>query len=82
MSRGKRASASATLPEQAHKRLREAAGIGFIAVAGFMLVALATYFRNDPGWSHIGPGAAVVNACGVIGAWFADIFFVLLGYAA
>jgi S-DNA-T family DNA segregation ATPase FtsK/SpoIIIE len=73
---------AASLPDQARRRLREAAGIALIALSGFMVLALATYFRNDPGWSHIGPSAAVVNACGVMGAWFADISYVLLGYAA
>lgn len=50
-----------------------------------MAVTLVTYHGSDPGWSHTGaPGTQgkINNACGVVGAWFADIALSLYGYFA
>ncbi|MFZ5698509.1 MAG: DNA translocase FtsK [Pseudomonadota bacterium] len=79
MSRASRASA---LTEQSRRRVREALGIALFAIGVLLFIALFTYFRNDPGWSHIGQSGSAVNAGGVIGAWIADVLFVLFGYLA
>ncbi len=79
MSRASRASA---LTERSRRRVREALGIGLFAIGVLLFIALFTYFRNDPGWSHIGQSGPAVNAGGVIGAWIADVLFVLFGYLA
>lgn len=62
--------------------LREALLFLLLAVAIYLLVALATYSPNDPGWSFSGFGGTVENAGGVAGAWFADLFLYLFGYLA
>jgi S-DNA-T family DNA segregation ATPase FtsK/SpoIIIE len=62
--------------------LREGAFIGVTAACLYMLMALLSYSRNDPGWSGTGGGAPVNNLGGPTGAWLADAIFSLVGYAA
>jgi S-DNA-T family DNA segregation ATPase FtsK/SpoIIIE len=63
-------------------RFREGAFIGVTAVCLYLLMALLTYSARDPGWSATGTGAPVSNLGGPTGAWLADVFFSLVGYAA
>ena len=63
-------------------RLREGAFIGVSAVCLYLLLALATYSPRDPGWSASGAGGQIANLGGPTGAWLADVFFSLVGYAA
>ena len=63
-------------------RLREGAFIGVTAVCLYLLMALASYSVQDPGWSATGSGARISNLGGPTGAWLADVFFSLVGYAA
>ncbi|MDG2272950.1 MAG: DNA translocase FtsK 4TM domain-containing protein [Halioglobus sp.] len=63
-------------------RLREGAFIGVAAVCLYLLMALLTYSPFDPGWSATGSGASIRNLGGPTGAWLADVFFSLVGYAA
>ncbi|MBT5006482.1 MAG: cell division protein FtsK [Halieaceae bacterium] len=63
-------------------RLREGAFIGVSAVCLYMLLALITYTPQDPGWSASGSGGEIANLGGPTGAWLADVFFSLVGYAA
>ena len=63
-------------------RLREGAFIGVSAVCAYLLLALFTYSADDPGWSATGLGEGISNAGGITGAWLADVFFSLVGYAA
>ncbi|MCR9104622.1 MAG: DNA translocase FtsK 4TM domain-containing protein [Gammaproteobacteria bacterium] len=63
-------------------RLREGAFIGVTAVCLYLLMALLTYSPADPGWSATGSGAKIDNLGGPTGAWLADVFFSLVGYAA
>jgi DNA segregation ATPase FtsK/SpoIIIE, S-DNA-T family len=63
-------------------RLREGAFIGVTAVCLYLLLALLTYSPRDPGWSATGSGEQIVNMGGPTGAWLADVFFSLVGYAA
>ncbi len=65
-----------------HKGLREVLAILVAVVAILMLVALMTFHVSDPGWSHTGGYGQVRNACGIFGAWFADIAMFLFGYMA
>lgn len=53
-----------------------------MAIAAYLLLTLATYHPNDPGWSHWGPVNAIQNKGGVVGAWFADVLLYLFGYLA
>ena len=63
-------------------RLREGAFIGVSAVCLYLLLALLTYNALDPGWSATGNGAKITNMGGPTGAWLADVFFSLVGFAA
>jgi len=63
-------------------RFREGTFIGVTAACLYLLMALITYSRSDPGWSATGTGAPVSNLGGPTGAWLADVFFSLVGYAA
>jgi len=63
-------------------RLREGAFIGVSAVCLYLLLALLTYNALDPGWSATGSGAKITNMGGPTGAWLADVFFSLVGFAA
>ena len=63
-------------------RLREGAFIGVSAVCLYLLLALLTYSPQDPGWSASGSGTDIANLGGPTGAWLADVFFSLVGYAA
>ena len=63
-------------------RLREGAFIGVSAICMYLLLALMTYSSRDPGWSATGSGGKIGNLGGPTGAWLADVFFSLVGYAA
>ncbi|MEH6551225.1 MAG: DNA translocase FtsK 4TM domain-containing protein [Pseudomonadales bacterium] len=65
-----------------HHFVREGAFIAFIAICGYLLIALATYNSGDPGWSHTVSNQLVQNAAGLTGAWLADVFYALFGYMA
>ena len=59
--------------------LRESAVIA-LAVAGLvLLVALASYDANDPGWSKVSDATTIHNRIGPVGAWFADLLFYIFG---
>ena len=62
--------------------MREAALWVLGAIALIMLVALLSYSRLDPGFSHTGDGAPLRNQIGAIGAWFADVAYSLFGAPA
>jgi DNA segregation ATPase FtsK/SpoIIIE, S-DNA-T family len=62
--------------------LRESAIIAILIVAIVLLVALASYSPEDPGFSFTGSAAPVHNRIGVIGAWLADVLFFLFGRPA
>lgn len=53
-----------------------------VAAALFLFLALVTYHRADPAWSHTGTSQQVMNAAGRVGAWIADVMLYLLGYSA
>ncbi|MHA7817523.1 MAG: DNA translocase FtsK [Pseudohaliea sp.] len=63
-------------------RWREGAFIGISAACLYLLLALVTYSSGDPGWSATGSGGAVRNLGGPTGAWLADVFLSLVGWAA
>ncbi|MDR2852966.1 MAG: DNA translocase FtsK 4TM domain-containing protein [Burkholderiaceae bacterium] len=47
----------------------------------FWLLSMFSYSPDDPAWSTSGTGGAVVNWCGHLGAWVADISYYLAGYS-
>ncbi len=63
--------------------LRESVFLAYLAVSLFLLIALATFNADDPGWSTIGSGKdGVANAGGAVGAWLSDFFLSLFGITA
>ncbi len=63
-------------------RLREGAFVAVVALCLYLLIALLSYSAGDPGWSGTGSGGTIRNLGGPTGAWLADVFFSLVGYAA
>ncbi len=61
---------------------REAALLGCLGLSLFLLVTLASFNPNDPGWSSSGSGEPVRNLAGPVGAWIADVLLSLCGYVA
>lgn len=70
------------MPGAHRRRLRDALFIAVTAGCLFLLLALASYDSSDPGWSASGGIQPVRNLTGVTGAFIADVFFSILGYAA
>ncbi len=73
-------------PETRQRRItlvrREGAFLGWMLVASYLLLAMASYHRGDPGWSSTGSGAGYRNLAGPFGAWLADLSYSLLGWLA
>lgn len=63
-------------------RLREAALILSLALAGYLLLSLLTYQPTDPGWSTTGMDDIVANRGGIVGAWLADSLLYGFGFPA
>ncbi|RLA01209.1 MAG: cell division protein FtsK [Gammaproteobacteria bacterium] len=63
-------------------RLREAALILSLALAGYLLLSLWSYQPTDPGWSTTGMNDIVANRGGIVGAWLADSLLYGFGFPA
>ncbi len=50
-----------------------------MCMALYLVISLASYTPQDPGWSHVGHGDEVFNAGGRAGAWFSDVALYLFG---
>ncbi|MDP3878232.1 MAG: DNA translocase FtsK 4TM domain-containing protein [Methylobacter sp.] len=70
------------MEEKTFRGLREVALLAFIAGALFFLISLITFSNEDVGWTHSGSVQAVSNACGVFGAWIADVMLSCFGLFA
>ena len=55
--------------------------LGLAAII-FVVMALASYSPQDAAWSTSGTGGAPRNWAGKLGAWLADLAYVLLGFSA
>ena len=62
--------------------LRESALVVLVAVGVYLLMALVSFDRTDPGWSVSGTSGEIANMGGSAGAFFADLFLFLFGYLA
>lgn len=62
--------------------LREAGLILALALAAWLLLALASFAADDPGFSHTGSRDGIANLAGATGAWVADVLYTLLGWFA
>ena len=73
---------NSTFYEQLNQRLREGVLIVFGAIGLFLFLSLVTFHESDPGWSRVGLSQDIINAGGITGAWFSDVFFSLAGIVA
>jgi len=73
---------AAPLPAKLANLLREARWLALAALAGYLLLVLLTFHRDDPGWSHDATAAQTHNAGGRAGAWIADVLLHLFGVSA
>jgi len=64
------------------KGLRESALVALVALGAYFMLALLTFDRGDPGWTHSGTNQLIANLGGKAGAYFADLFLFLFGYLA
>lgn len=64
------------------KRIREGAFLLMLAIGGYLLLSLGSFSPDDPSWIDTGARNVAQNSGGPAGAWFASVFFTLLGYMA
>ncbi|MCX7627387.1 MAG: DNA translocase FtsK 4TM domain-containing protein [Methylophilaceae bacterium] len=77
---GKNLSSSTT---QTQGLLREACWLILVAIGLFLAAILASYHREDPGWSHSASDTVTIhNLGGTLGAWVSDILLYLFGFSA
>ncbi|MBK1705139.1 DNA translocase FtsK [Halochromatium glycolicum] len=67
------------LSDYLERAWREGALWALVIVALYLVLALASYSPDDPGWSFAAQDTAVQNAGGRLGAWFADLALFLVG---
>lgn len=83
---GRRRAAVAAAPPPLSPRfarlVRESWWLLIVAAFLWLALILATYSREDPGWSYSGSGAPIANKGGVAGAWLADLLLYLFGLSA
>ncbi len=53
-----------------------------LAVIIFLVMALSSYSAQDAAWSTSGAGGSPHNWAGKLGAWLADLAYVLMGFSA
>jgi S-DNA-T family DNA segregation ATPase FtsK/SpoIIIE len=61
---------------------RDLLGMLFLAVGLFVGLSLLSFHPEDPSFNSIGQGLKVLNWCGVVGSFLADLLFQLWGFAA
>ncbi len=71
-----------TFSDYVERALREGAMWTLMVVALYLVLALASYSPDDPGWSYVGDVSQVSNSAGRAGAWFADVALFLFGFFA
>ncbi len=74
----KKEASSIVLPP--YCRIREVLLLLTMTLSFFLLLALLTYHRSDPGWSHLVATHRIANGAGRVGAWISDFSLYLLGY--
>ena len=75
-------SSAVSLPDRLASVLQETRWILFIAVGGYLALALFGFNVADPGWSHAATVDAIKNPAGRFGAWLADLLIYLFGLSA
>ncbi|HEV7834000.1 MAG TPA: DNA translocase FtsK 4TM domain-containing protein, partial [Caballeronia sp.] len=76
-------SASAqALPHRMSRLFTEIRWILQVALCVFLLMALVSYSRHDPSWTHAAQVDQIANWAGRVGAWTADLLLLLFGLSA
>jgi len=70
------------LPSKIAALLRESKWFALVAAALYIALALLTFNKADPGWSHSTEAGAISHAGGRVGAWLADVLLYLFGVSA
>ncbi|MGN4150112.1 DNA translocase FtsK [Burkholderia gladioli] len=70
------------LPHRMSRLFVEIRWILQVAVFAFLLMALLSYSRRDPSWTHAVQIDHISNWAGRVGAWTADILLLLFGISA
>ncbi|MGA8009602.1 MAG: DNA translocase FtsK 4TM domain-containing protein, partial [Thiomonas sp.] len=81
----RRSSQTTIRPEPRSRLQRFAAEVRLTAAfIGWILLSLSllSFHKSDPSWSSSGSNGLVANWVGVLGAWFSDIVYFLLGFSA
>ena len=66
----------------ATRRIREGVLLLVFALSAYLMLCLATFSPEDPGWAYMGLRDSPANLGGRVGAWLASILLTLLGYSA
>ena len=53
-----------------------------VALCVFLVMALVSYSRHDPSWTHAAQVDRIANWAGRVGAWTSDILLLLFGLSA
>ena len=80
--RRKRSIRGEVVTETLSSRVREGIMFGWLVLAVFLALALVSYDKVDPAWSHVGSVNEIANSAGRIGAWSADLLLTLFGFLA
>jgi S-DNA-T family DNA segregation ATPase FtsK/SpoIIIE len=70
------------LPHRMSRLLTEIRWILQVALCVFLLMALISYNRHDPSWTHAAQVTRIANWAGRVGAWTSDIMLLLFGLSA
>jgi len=75
-------SGSPALPHRMSRLLIEIRWLAQVVFAAFLLIALFSYSPQDPSWTHALQVDHISNWGGRVGAWMADMLFLLFGVSA
>ena len=70
------------LPEKFAALLQEVRWLVLGVLAVYLILILAGFSSEDPGWSHAARNGQIVNPGGRFGAWLADLLLYLFGLSA
>src|ERR1700740_3033571 len=70
------------LPHRMSRLFTEIRWILQVALGVFLLMALVSYTRRDPSWTHAAQVDHISNWAGRVGAWTSDILLLLFGLSA
>ncbi|MDM8356197.1 DNA translocase FtsK [Pandoraea communis] len=76
------AGAGSSLPNRVTHLFHEIRWMAQVALMVFLLMALFSYSRLDPSWTHAAHVERIANWAGRVGAWVADMLLLMLGVSA